>query len=55
LNLGLDIVNLGLHVVNGVGSSGVLRKTISPSKGALIRALVSSLKPERESRSRAQA
>jgi hypothetical protein len=33
----------------------VLRKIISPSKGALIRALVSSPEPKRESRSRAQA
>jgi hypothetical protein len=35
--------------------SCVLGEIISPSKGALIRALVSNPEPERESRSRAQA
>jgi hypothetical protein len=40
LNLCLDVVNLGLHIVNGVGLSYVLGEIISPSKGVLIRALV---------------
>jgi hypothetical protein len=54
LNLGLDIVNLGLHVVNGVGLPCV-KRNIFAVKGALIRALVSSPEPEGESRSCAQA
>jgi hypothetical protein len=45
--------NRGLHLEgNGLA---VLREIISPSKGALIRALVSSPEPEWELRSRAQA
>jgi hypothetical protein len=38
-----DVVDLGLHVVSGVGSSLCLRSIISPSKGALIQALVITL------------
>jgi hypothetical protein len=42
LNLGLDIVNLSLHVVNGVGIPCDKKDLFVIKGGALIRALVSS-------------
>jgi hypothetical protein len=43
VNLCLDILNLGLHVVD-LGLHVVLGEIISPSKGVLIRALVTPIK-----------
>jgi hypothetical protein len=43
LNLYLDIVDLGLHIVNGGGMSCLFKGDNLGVKGALIRILVSSL------------
>jgi hypothetical protein len=53
LNLCVDVVDLGLLIVNVVGLSCVSGEIILPSKGPLIRALVSS--PKREPTSHAKA